>query len=82
LTEKVKNPLDRTHAIEGEKQLAITGGESLAGSGDIKNQKATESVPTPVARPNEHGALVPVTEFKINPNFCKNSIFEQKKNFW
>ena len=30
-------------AIEGEKQLAITGGESMAGSGDVKDQKQTDS---------------------------------------
>jgi len=59
-TEKPKNVLDRPMAIEGEKQLAITGGESMAGSGDVKDQKKSDSVPTPVARPNEHGALVPV----------------------
>ena len=30
-------------AIEGEKQLAITGGESMAGSGDVKDQKKSDS---------------------------------------
>ena len=30
-------------AIEGEKQLAITGGESMAGSGDVKDQKKSDT---------------------------------------
>ena len=42
-TEKPKNVLDRPMAIEGEKQLAITGGESMAGSGDVKDQKKSDS---------------------------------------
>lgn len=61
--EKSKNPLDRTLAIEGEKQLALPTGESLMGNGDVSHKRA-DSVPTPVARPNEHGALVPVTSQK------------------
>jgi len=59
--EKAKNPLDRPLAIEGGKNLAIMAGESLGGTGDIKDRTSTGSVPTPVARPNVHGALVPVT---------------------
>ena len=54
--EKVANPLDRPLAIEGSKgPLAITGGETG------EKEKQPGSVPNPVAKPNEHGALVPVT---------------------
>ena len=52
-------------AIEGaEKHLAITDGKSLAGSGDISQNKNIESVPAPVAKPNEHGTLVAVSTQK------------------
>ena len=54
--EKVANPLDRPLAIEGSKgPLAITGGETG------EKEKQPGAVPNPVAKPNEHGALVPVT---------------------
>jgi len=50
----------RALAIEGEKTLAITDGKSLVGDGDISKQNRTENIPTPIARPNQHGAIVPV----------------------
>ena len=54
--EKAANPLDRPLAIEGSKgPLAITGGETG------EKEKQPGAVPNPVAKPNEHGALVPVT---------------------
>lgn len=49
----------RALAIEGEKTLAITDGKSLVGDGDVAKQNRTENVPTPIARPNQHGAIVP-----------------------
>jgi len=55
----------RALAIEGEKTLAITDGKSLVGDGDISKQNRTENVPTPIARPNQHGAIVPGKLIKI-----------------
>jgi hypothetical protein len=49
----------RALAIEGEKTLAITDGKSLIGDGDVSKQNRTENIPTPIARPNQHGAIVP-----------------------
>jgi hypothetical protein len=49
----------RALAIEGEKTLAITDGKSLVGDGDVSKQNRTENIPTPIARPNQHGAIVP-----------------------
>ena len=48
----VVNPLDASQplAIEGNKPLAITGGET----GEATKNKPG-AVPTPIAKPNEHG---------------------------
>ena len=69
--EKVANPLDRPLAIEGSKgPLAITGGETG------EKEKQPGAVPNPVAKPNEHGALVPVTtEDSFQPHQASGNPF-------
>jgi len=60
--EEIKiNPLDvnPTLAIEGNKALAITDGGETS---DVKNKPG--AVPNPIAKPNEHGAIVPVNNDK------------------
>jgi len=67
--EKVANPLDRPLAIEGSKgPLAITTGGETG-----EKEKQPGAVPNPVAKPNEHGALVPVTTEKLDKDKMKIS---------